>query len=209
MKKIIIGIYRDCDFVTMLSSTFGIIGIICALNGYINFAIFSLIMSGICDSFDGILARKHNNTTKEMIYGCEMDSLSDIVCFGVLPVVISISDGINSLWINIIYIIYILSGLIRLAYYNTLYHVDEDSKGYFIGVPITSVAIIYPIIWVIFRMNKLIYSNIVVALMFLALSILYIIRIKIKKIDKKSKTILAILGIGFIILAMTITQFIS
>lgn len=204
MRKIIIGIYRDCDFVTMLSSTFGIIGIICALNGYISVAVFLLIMSGICDSFDGVLARKRDNTKKEMIYGCEMDSLSDIICFGVLPVVISISDEINSWWANIVYTMYILTGIVRLAYYNTLYHVDEDSKGYFVGLPITSIAIIYPIFWLIFRMNKLVYSNIVIVAMFLVLSILYIIRIKIKKIDTKGKIILAILGIVFIVLAITI-----
>lgn len=203
MGKIIIGIYRDCDFVTMLSSTFGIIGIICALNGYISVAVFLLIMSGICDSFDGVLARKRDNTKKEMIYGCEIDSLSDIICFGVLPVAISISDGINSWWANIVYTMYILTGIVRLAYYNTLYHVDEDSKGYFVGLPITSIAIIYPIFWLIFRMNKLVYSNIVIVAMFLVLSILYIIRIKIKKIDTKGKIILAILGIVFIVLAIT------
>ena len=198
MKKVIIGIYRDCDFVTMISSLFGIVGIILALKGEIYLAIFSLIMSGICDSFDGVLARRHDNSKKEMIYGCEMDSLSDIMCFGVLPTVISICDGINMWWAYIIYALYILAGLIRLAYYNTLYHVEEDSKGYFIGIPITSVAIVYPIFWTIFRFKNLLYSNIVIPIMFLILSILYIIRVKIKKVNTKGKIALAILGIAFI-----------
>lgn len=202
MKKIIVGIYRDCDFVTMISSTFGIIGIIYALNGFINFAIFSLIMSGICDSFDGILARKHNNTKKEMTYGCEMDSLSDIVCFGVLPVVISICDGINYWWASIIYVIYVLTGIIRLAYYNTLYHLQEDSEGCFIGIPITSVAILYPIFWIIFRVNSVAFSEVVISAMFLLLSMLYIIKIKIKKINTSGKITLAILGILFIALVI-------
>lgn len=206
MKKVIVGIYRNCDFVTMLSSVFGIIGIICAMNAHISLAIFSLIMSGICDSFDGVLARKRNNTKKEMIYGCEMDSLSDIVCFGVLPIIISINDGINESLSNVVYIMYILAGIIRLAYYNTLYHVDEDSKGYFVGFPITSVAIIYPIFWLIFRAKKIIYSNIIIVAMFFCLAISYIVRVKIKKIDTKWKLILAILGIVFIVVAIIIKK---
>lgn len=209
MKKVIIGIYRNCDFVTMLSSIFGIIGIICAMNAHISLAIFSLIMSGICDSFDGVLARKRNNTKKEMIYGCEMDSLSDIVCFGVLPIIISIKDGVNQWWANVIYVMYALAGIVRLAYYNTLYHVDEDSKGYFIGFPITSVAIIYPIIWLIFRTKKIMYSNIMVVAMFFCLALSYIVRVKIKKIDTKWKIILAILGIAFIIVAIIIKIYCS
>lgn len=208
MKKSIIGIYRNCDFVTMLSSVFGIIGIICAFNAHINLAIFSLVMSGICDSFDGVLARKRNNTKKEMIYGCEMDSLSDIVCFGVLPIVISINDGINGWWANVVYIIYVLTGIIRLAYYNTLYHIDENSKGYFIGLPITSVAILYPVFWLIFRMNELANSSVVIILMFLSLAISYITRVKIKKIDTKWRLVLATLGVLFIVVAIVIKHLI-
>lgn len=208
MKKSIIGIYRNCDFVTMLSSVFGIIGIICAFNANINLAIFSLVMSGICDSFDGVLARKRNNTKKEMIYGCEMDSLSDIVCFGVLPIVISINDGINEWWANVVYIIYVLTGIIRLAYYNTLYHIDENSKGYFIGLPITSVAILYPVFWLIFRMNELANSSVVIILMFLSLAISYITRVKIKKIDTKWRLVLATLGVLFIVVVIVIKHLI-
>lgn len=208
MKKVIIGIYRNCDFVTMLSSVFGIIGIICAFDAHMNLAIFLLVMSGICDSFDGVLARKRDNTKKEMVYGCEMDSLSDIVCFGVLPIVISINDGISEWWANVVYTIYVLAGIIRLAYYNTLYHVDENSKGYFIGFPITSVAIIYPIFWLIFRMNELANSNVVIVAMFLSLAISYITRVKIKKIDTKWRVILALLGILFIALVIVIKHLI-
>ena len=52
------------------------------------------MFSGFCDMFDGIVARtKKDRTDEEKRFGIQLDSLSDIVCFGVLPFVIGVCSG--------------------------------------------------------------------------------------------------------------------
>ena len=61
-NKKIIGFYRGCDFVTMTSTISAIVGMILAINNHIITAVSCLILSGICDAFDGVLARRRENT---------------------------------------------------------------------------------------------------------------------------------------------------
>lgn len=47
---------------------------------------FFLLISGLCDAFDGMIARtKTDRTEQEKQYGIQIDSLSDLVALGVLP----------------------------------------------------------------------------------------------------------------------------
>ena len=44
-----------------------------------------------CDGFDGALARKYKYNEKQKIYGVQLDSLSDVICFGCLPAVLTVA----------------------------------------------------------------------------------------------------------------------
>ena len=58
-----------------------------AVNGHLHLGVMCLAISGLCDMFDGKIARtKKNRTEVEKRFGIQIDSLSDIVCFGVLGV---------------------------------------------------------------------------------------------------------------------------
>ena len=46
-----------------------------------------LMVRGLCDAFDGKLARKYDYSKEQKIYGMELDSLSDSFCFGAFPAV--------------------------------------------------------------------------------------------------------------------------
>ena len=61
-KKVIIGYYRICDLVTMLSTIFAMIGIIFAINNKYTCSMAMLVFCGICDMLDGHLARKRKST---------------------------------------------------------------------------------------------------------------------------------------------------
>ena len=67
-----------------------------------------------------------------------------MVCFGVLPAIIGYSLGIKNTYLIPLIIIYPLAALIRLAYFNTLDICNMGEKGYFVGVPITFISILYP-----------------------------------------------------------------
>ena len=202
MKKFI-GYYRDCDLLTMTGTTLALLGTVFAINGNKLIPIFCLIISGICDAFDGKLARRKEHTKEQSVYGVQLDSLSDLISFGVFPLVLTISclpKNCYIAWACIIF--YSLCGMIRLAYFNTLDICKKSEKGYFIGAPITSIAILYPIIYLICYFLNFKYFEYISSIFFVLVGFSFIYRMKIKKLTDKQKSILAILGLILIILVL-------
>lgn len=129
-----------------------LLGCVFAINGNRLIPIFLLILSGICDGFDGKLARRHKSTEEQSTYGVQLDSLSDLIAFGVFPLVLTVSalpKNCYYAWIALVF--YSICGMIRLAYFNTLDICSKSEKGYFVGAPITTISIIYPIVYLIFK----------------------------------------------------------
>ena len=108
------------------------------------------MFSGVCDMFDGnVASTKKDRTRSEKRFGIQIDSLSDLVCFGVLPSVIVYSLGGSKLRV-VACGVYVLCALIRLAWFN----VDEESRQDFdtgrrkvyLGLPVTSAAGVFPLL---------------------------------------------------------------
>lgn len=104
--------------------------------------------------FDGKIARtKKNRTEDEKSFGIQIDSLCDIVCFGVLPIVICYKLGMDRIWSMAILALYGLAGLIRLGYFNVMEAKRQAEEGgarkYYQGLPITSMAIALPLLFVV------------------------------------------------------------
>ena len=116
-----IGFYNYSVIVTYIGVALSVSGMALASTGQFKFAILCLALAVDCDTFDGKIARAMKNRTKETeIFGIQIDSLCDMVCFGVTPVIISYQMGLNSVWGIAIEILFVLCGLIRLAYFNVL-----------------------------------------------------------------------------------------
>ena len=199
MKKFI-GYYRDCDLLTMSGTFMAMLGCIMAIRGRVFLPIFCLIISGICDAFDGTLARRKNYKNEMVVYGSQLDSLSDMVSFGLFPLVLTVCHLPNNAYFAYIAIIfYAICGMIRLAYFNTLDICNMGEKGYFVGVPITFISILYPVVYVICALLKFKYFNIISSIFFVLVGLSFIYNIKIKKLDDKYKGIISVIGILFII----------
>ncbi len=176
-----IGKYSKSACVTYLGTLSSILGIFFAINHRFKTAIVCLVISGVCDMFDGKLARKEKNrTAADKNYGIEIDSLSDTICFVVLPIVIFLSMGMNRWYNAIIYAVYGLAGIIRLAYFNINATTDEPIKNY-TGLPVTSSAIIIPATFLLsFIIEPNIYKIVASAVM-AVVGLLFISKIKIAK----------------------------
>lgn len=172
---------------TYLGVGLSIFGMTQALTGNYDIAILCLALAGACDTFDGKVARSMKNRTKEqIIFGVQIDSLCDAICFGVTPAVIAYSMGMNNLFGIAVEIVFVLCGVIRLAYFNVLEELKheepekEDRKCYH-GLPITSIAILFPILYM-FRplvSEQLFLTALPFAM--LAIAFLYILDFKLKK----------------------------
>lgn len=179
--KNFIGYYRKCDFVTMLGTILSFVGIIFCRSGFYICSVVFLGLSGICDALDGIVARKGKYSSEQGVYGVQLDSLSDCFCFGFFPSYITICIS-NSIVTYLICCFYLLCGIIRLAYFNMLDITKKARKGIYIGVPISAIAVVYPIIFIIFSFNYNILS-ILMPIILLVMGILYILRKDVPKID--------------------------
>ena len=181
MKKYFIGQYRFCDLITMCGTLSAVIGIILSILEFEVTPFILLFLCSIFDSIDGLFARKRKNTEFETTYGVELDSLSDMISFGIFPAIIAINTGGFNIMIFIIPI-YVLCGLIRLAYFNTLNITKTNEKGYFRGVPITTIAFIYPLVYLLTLINFDLYCY-AEAILFSVMAILFISNIRVKKPD--------------------------
>ena len=145
-----LGIYNYTVILTYLGMLSGFAGILFASEGQLWAALGCLVFSGVCDMFDGkVASTKKERTRSEKRFGIQIDSLSDLVCFGVLPSVIVYSLGGSKLRV-VACGVYVLCALIRLAWFN----VDEESRQDFdtgrrkvyLGLPVTSAAGVFPLL---------------------------------------------------------------
>ena len=84
-----IGFYDYTVILTYLSLLSAIMGMMLTVTGHPILATMCLLFCGLCDMFDGKVAcSKKNRTPEEKSFGIQIDSLTDIVAFGVLPAMI-------------------------------------------------------------------------------------------------------------------------
>ena len=146
-----LGIYNYTVILTYLGMLSGFAGILFLLNGNVRGALICLMISGACDMFDGkVASTKKDRTRSEKRFGIQIDSLSDLICFGVLPALIVYSVGRRT-WLRAAACgAYALCALIRLAWFN----VDEEARQDFdtgrrkvyLGLPVTSAAAVFPLL---------------------------------------------------------------
>lgn len=125
------------DYVTLINATFGMLSIYYSIEGNFLLSAAMIVFAVVADYSDGWIARKTN--TKNEI-GKQLDSLSDIVSFGVAPGVLSIVLGFS--YLKILFVtLFILSGIVRLARFN----IQKESGEYF-GLPIPIAALVQTIV---------------------------------------------------------------
>ena len=200
-----IGYYNIANLVTLLGLVSSVLACFNAMNGNVKMGVVMFLLAGLCDMFDGRVARtKKNRTAEQKGFGIQIDSLCDIVAFGILPAVITIVVC-GSVWYAVlIAALYVLAGLIRLAYFNVTEELrqqetDECRKTY-TGLPITSAALIFPFFFCfldIFQRAAILHGALLVVMALTGAS--FVMPFHIRK--PRSKEQWALLGIGLVIAA--------
>ena len=114
-----IGFYNYTVILTYMSLISAITGMTFAHAGVFGAAIFCLALSGFFDMFDGKVARrKKDRTDDEKLFGIQLDSLCDVVAFGVFPAYLCYCMGVQGRLGFLAIIFYAICGVIRLAYFN-------------------------------------------------------------------------------------------
>ena len=145
-----IGIYNYTVILTYVSLASAVAGVGFAFMGNPYAATLCLMLSGLVDGFDGKVARtKKNRTEAEKNYGIQLDSLADVIAFGILPVAIGFSIGMNAWYFWPVGAVFVIAALTRLAHFNVMEEeytkVKQERNLSFIGLPTTSIALFLPI----------------------------------------------------------------
>ncbi len=144
-----LGFYNYTVVLTYMGMLISFLGITSALNDGIYLSLVCLMLSGVCDMFDGKIASTMDRNSREKSFGIQIDSLSDLICFGMLPAIIVFK--ISAPGRSAIYIcsLYLLAALIRLAYFNVeeeeRQRTTTDDRRVYLGLPVTSVALFLPL----------------------------------------------------------------
>ncbi len=207
LKMPFVGFYHYGVVLTYLSVVAAIVGICFSVGGNRapnpSVGIICLLISGLCDSFDGTVARTRKNRTKEdKMFGERIDSLSDLIAFGVAPAMIGFGMQINRWFFIPVFALYILCALIRLAYFDVTEEIrmeDENcgKRKFYEGLPVTNASFIIPIFYLIaimFSVGSFWYTAIMI-FGYVAVSIAFVLKFKIPKLGVKDilKVILIVL----------------
>jgi len=190
-----IGFYDYTVLLTYLSLISSVFGMTQAIHGDYKAAIFCLALSGLCDAFDGRVARlKKNRTEDEKNFGIQLDSLCDVICFGAFPAFICYLLGVRGLIGLPIVFFYCICAVIRLAFFNVLeakrQAVEEGATKTYHGLPVTSIAFILPLtFWLQFILPELVFMILLHAVL-LVVGFLFIYDFPLRK--PSLKTIIAL-----------------
>lgn len=198
MKKKLLGYYDYTVVLTYVGMLFAFCGIIKAIGQYYGQAMICLMAAGICDMFDGAVASTKERTKPEKRFGIQIDSLSDLISFGILPAVLVYMITNHLPFAAVIPAMYALAALIRLAYFNVLEEERQEQtaekRSSYMGVPVTTIAILLPAVYLLYN-NQIIKNTNYFVILIMLTAIGFLLPIHIKKPKMIGKLFLIVIGV--------------
>ncbi len=199
-----IGYYSIANAVTLFGLISAVTSCFLAANGNIKFALYMMFIACLCDTFDGKIARaKTNRTPSEKFYGVQLDSLCDVISFGVTPCFIAFSFGFDGWFDVLVYCLFIVCGATRLAYFNTLSneHPGKMMKS-FRGIPIPISTFVITFLFLLTTFIPATVTVWIFRLALIALALGFVLNIKIKKPNTKKAAIFLAIQIVILIVLL-------
>ncbi len=140
------GIYLLPNLFTVSALFAGFYAIVAATKGHFDTAAIAIFVSMVLDGIDGRVARLTHTQSE---FGAQMDSLSDMVCFGITPALVLYTWSLSVLgkpgWLAAFF--YAVCTALRLARFNS--QAQSDNKRYFQGLATPAAAgLVASAIWV-------------------------------------------------------------
>ena len=133
----IIKYIKIADLLTIFNLCCGVLSVFASIRKSFFVSAIFILAAVLFDFLDGKVAKKLGQTNA---FGRELDSLSDLVSFGVAPAILFYVQSSRSLVVAVVLLFFVSCGMLRLARFNL-----TKLKG-FEGVPITVNGIIFPVL---------------------------------------------------------------
>ena len=187
---ILIGFYDYTVLLTYGSVVSAVMGMVQASKGSFTAAILCLMVCGICDAFDGMVARsKKNRTDDEKAFGIQLDSLCDVISFGAFPAFLCYCMGVDGVFGLICVCLYCLCAVCRLAFFNVLeakrQQMEGGSNKYYRGLPVTSISMLFPLVYLFHGLFTAEVFALILHGMLLVVAFLFVLDFRVKKPDLK------------------------
>ena len=162
---------QTANLITLTNLSLGGFAIISILHNQLHLSLIFIFIAALTDRFDGMVARKLNIESE---LGKQLDSMSDIISFGVAPALLMYTSALSQFDLPGMFftILYLACGAYRLARFNI-----SDNDGYFTGLPITAAGCLLTISY--FAIPFV--SSVLMVCMVIVLSILMISPFTLKK----------------------------
>lgn len=160
------------SILTSINLVAGMMAIVLTMADKYGWAILLVIIAALFDSMDGRVARTFNASSE---FGKELDSLADLISFGVAPAILMYAIKLQFIGYGgaLVISLFPLAGALRLARFNI-----QNIKGYFVGVPITLAG---PVLAVLAGVSK-IFPDTVAVLLVLILAVLMVSTFRVPKL---------------------------
>jgi CDP-diacylglycerol--serine O-phosphatidyltransferase len=140
----ILKLLKLADMFTIANLSCGILSITMSVEGNFDLSASLLFLAVIFDVLDGKIA---GFLHQKNLFGKQIDSMSDLVSFGIAPMLLFYSLNTPDILVSILLVFFIVCGMLRLARYNV-----SEAPG-FEGVPITVNGVLFPILFLIYSNN--------------------------------------------------------
>ncbi|MCR4591227.1 MAG: CDP-alcohol phosphatidyltransferase family protein [Lachnospiraceae bacterium] len=197
-RKRFLGYYDYTVILTYLGMLCSFHAILMAINERYWDSVIFLMLAGFFDMLDGTVANTKNRDRDEKRFGIQIDSLCDLVGFGIMPGIFVYMISGKSPYVGIISALYALAALIRLSYFNVCEEKRQDrtdeKRTHFTGLPVTSIAVLLPVVFLL--QEKTIFKSVLPYVLLLVLcGTGFLSPVEIKKPDIKGKVILCVFGL--------------
>lgn len=198
MKKPFLGVYNPTIWLTYLGVFCAVVGmgLLLGTSDRMDTVMILLIIAGVCDMFDGVVARRFQRTEQEKRFGIQLDSLADTVSFVAFPAAILLTVTQCHPVGMMIACFYVFAGIMRLGWFNVT---TEGNKGVYQGLPVTYAALILPLCYLALRLLRLDYLHIVYPALFACVALLFILNFRMKKPRGKVLLLFAALAAAVIL----------
>lgn len=202
----LVGFYNYTVWLTYAGAAAAVCGIFFSAGGHPFWGVICLLFAGATDMFDGKIASTMKRNEAEKNFGIQIDSLCDLISFGVLPVAIGYGLGLSGGFFFVSAVLYIICAIIRLAYFN----VDEimrqknenGSRKTYYGLPVTAAAMLFPLIY---GLKDLLGAALlpVYQVALFAVAAAFILKFKIRKPRGAALWVIFVLGLAVVALVIT------
>lgn len=192
--------YLDlANIITVFGLLLAYIAVFMVLQGFLHGGFALLVVAGLCDLYDGVIARRLNRNELEHTFGKHLDSLADACSFVFAPTIMLYGIGLNGTMETILLATFLVAGIWRLAFYNTTGLETINHAAYFTGLPVTYSALVLPAIALFLALD----GEWAQFALILAVTLLAVLMVSPLKIPKpRGKAYLYLLSTAVIVMAL-------